>query len=142
MTGADKNVVEQSLRIKARPETVWKYWTDPQRICEWWGSAAQLDPQPGGVCRIEMGGGNVMRGEFVELVPFERLVFTFGWETSDGAPEIGPGESRVEVSLIDDSGDTILTLRHSGLPGSFSELHAAGWAHFLPLLVAAVQAPS
>jgi len=41
------------------------------------------------------------------------------------------------VTLIDDDGDTILTLRHTGLPDSVADMHAAGWSHFLPLLVAA-----
>lgn len=69
-------------------------WTDPQRTCEWWGTAAELDPRPGGACRVERGGGPVMRGEYVELVPHERIVFSFGWEPTDGAPSIAPGSTR------------------------------------------------
>ena len=137
MTETNTNIVEQTVRINARPETVWKYWTDPQRLCDWWGAAAELDPRPGGVCRVEMAGGPVMRGEYLELVPHERLVFSFGWEPTDGVPSIAPGESRVEVTLIEDAGDTILTLRHSGIPDAFADLHASGWSQFLPLLVAA-----
>jgi len=30
VTQRHNNVVEQTMRISARPETVWKYWTDPQ----------------------------------------------------------------------------------------------------------------
>ena len=137
MTEANTNVVEQTLRISARPETVWKYWTDPQRMCDWWGAAAELEPRPGGVCRIESDGGSVMLGEYLELVPFERLVFSFGWEPADGVPAIAPGGSRVEVTLIEDAGDTILTLRHSGIPDVFAEIHASGWSYVLPLLAAA-----
>jgi uncharacterized protein YndB with AHSA1/START domain len=133
------NVVEQTVRISARPETVWKYWTEPQRMCDWWGAAAELEPRPGGVYRVETDGGPVMRGKYLELVPYERLVFSFGWEPTDGAPTIAPGESRVEVTLIEDAGDTILTVRHTGILGAFAELHASGWSHFLPLLVAASQ---
>ncbi len=139
MTEANTNVVEQTLRISARPETVWKYWTDPQRLCDWWGAAADLEPWPGGLCRVEMDGGNVMVGEYLELVPFERLVFSFGWEPADGVPAIAPRGSRVEVTMIEDAGDTILTLRHSGLPEAFAALHSSGWSHFLPLLVAAAR---
>ena len=138
MTETNANVVEQTVRIKARPETVWKYWTDPQRMCDWWGAAAELDPRPGGVCRVEMGGGPVMRGEYLELVPHERLVFSFGWEPTDGAPAIAPGESMVEVTLIEEAGDTIMTLRHTGIPDAAAEMHASGWSHFLPILATAV----
>ena len=41
MTDAETAVVEQTLRINARPETVWRYWTDPARMCDWWGAAAE-----------------------------------------------------------------------------------------------------
>lgn len=138
MTDTDTRIVEQTLRIAARPETVWRYWTDPERMCEWWGSAAQLEPRTGGMCRIEMESGPVMSGEFVELVPHERIVFTFGWESMSDGPMIPPGSTRVEVTLVPDAGDTVMTLRHSELPAAYSDEHRAGWEHFLPLLAAAV----
>ncbi len=130
------NIVEQTVRISARPETVWTYWTDAQRICDWWGAAAELDPTPGGMYRVEMEGGYVMCGEFLELEPYVRLVFSFGWEQTDGLPSIAPGGSKVEVTLVEDAGDTILTLRHTGIPDAVAELHASGWSEFLPRLVA------
>ncbi len=135
MTEIDTRVVEQTLRIAARPETVWQYWTDPDLMADWWGTA-QLDTQPGGTCRIEMDGGPVMRGEFLELVPYERIVFSFGWEPGEGAPPVAPGSTRVEVSLVAHEGDTILTLRHT-LPAAQADHHQAGWAIYLPLLAAA-----
>ncbi|MGQ0774053.1 MAG: SRPBCC family protein [Pseudonocardiales bacterium] len=137
MTEPEPKIVEQTLRISARPETVWRYWTDPQRMCDWWGAAADLDPRPGGTCRVEMGGGPVMRGEFLELVPYERIVFSFGWEATDGAPAVPPGSTRVEVTLVADDGDTVLTLRHTGIPAAHADEHRSGWGHFLPLLAAA-----
>jgi uncharacterized protein YndB with AHSA1/START domain len=137
MNETDTALVEQTVRISARPETVWKYWTDPQQLCEWWGVAAELDPRPGGMCRVEMASGPVMLGEYVELRPYDRLVFTFGYEPAEGSPAIAPGASRVEVTLVEDAGDTILTLRHTGIPTVFAGVHAAGWTQHLPLLVRA-----
>ena len=134
MTQAETNTVEQTLRISARPETVWRYWTDPDRMCEWWGAAAELDPRPGGAYVVEMGGGGVMRGEFVELVPYERIVFSFGFEPAENAPPITAGSTLVEVTLAADGADTILTLRHSGIPAAHADEHSAGWSHTLPLL--------
>lgn len=122
MTEADTTVVEQILRISARPETVWRYWTDPTRMSEWWGAAADLDP---------------MRGEYVELLPYERLVFSFGWDPTEGGPGIAPGSTLVQITLTADGDDTILALRHTGLPTAAREEHRAGWGRFLPLLGAA-----
>ena len=138
MIDREGNVVEQILRIRARPETVWRYWTDPQRICDWWG-AAELDPKPGGIYVVEMGGGPTMRGQFIELVPHERIVFSFGWDPTPGAPAIEPGSTRVEITLLADDDDTIVTLRHTGIPDAAADEHDSGWSHFLPLLAAAVE---
>lgn len=142
VTDAQTAVVEQTMRINARPETVWRYWTDPARMCDWWGAAAELDARPGGACVIEMDGGGVMRGEYVELVPHERIVFTFGWDPHTGAPDIPPGSTLVELTLTADGDDTILALRHTGLPPAAAAEHRAGWSHFLPLLTAAAGAPT
>ena len=133
MTDIETTVVEQTLHIAARPETVWEYWTDPRLMCDWWGAAAQLDARPGGTCRVEMAQGSVMRGEYLELVPYERIVFTFGWEPGDGVPALPPGSSTVEVSLVAHEGDTILTVRHT-LPADLSALHQSGWGHYLARL--------
>ena len=95
---------------------MWHFWTDPERMCEWWGTAEELDARPGGSYVVEMGGGGVMRGEYLELVPYERIVFTFGWENTEGAPDVLAGSTRVEVTLVDDEGDTMMTLRHTGIP--------------------------
>jgi uncharacterized protein YndB with AHSA1/START domain len=130
----DTGVVEQTLRIRARPETVWRYWTDPRRMGEWLGVPSELEPRPGGGYRVAVGDGPVMRGEFLELAPPTRLVLSFGWEPTEGAPPIGPGSTRVEVLLAEEDGDTVLTLRHTGLPVDLTEVHHAGWARFLPIL--------
>ncbi len=137
MGDAGAETVEQTVRISARPETVWKYWTDPQRMCDWWGTAAELDPRPGGRWTVEMDHGPVMTGEYLELDPFDRLVLSFGYRPDDGSPPIAPGSTRVEVTFVEEAGDTIMTLRHSGIPRAFAGLHAAGWTSHMPDLIAA-----
>jgi hypothetical protein len=44
----------------------------------------------------------------------------------------------VEIALTPQEGDTLLTLRHTGIPAPAADEHRSGWAHFLPLLVDAV----
>ncbi len=139
MTDTGTTVVEQTVRIAARPETVWRYWTEPERMCQWWGAAAELDPQPGGLCVVKMAGAGVMRGEYVELVPYERIVFSFGWEATEGAPPVAPGSTLVQITLTADGDDTILVLRHTGLPAAARDEHQAGWGHFLPILATAAE---
>jgi uncharacterized protein YndB with AHSA1/START domain len=61
-------------------------------------------------------------------------VFTWGWEDPGSVP---PGSSTVEVTLEPDGGNTIVRLRHFGLPGGAEDPHAQGWEHYLGRLVVA-----
>jgi uncharacterized protein YndB with AHSA1/START domain len=128
--------VEKTVHIDASPATVWSFWTDPQRLAEWWAATAEVQAQPGGRYRIVMANGHIASGEFVELDPFTRLVFTFGWEQEPSSHALLPGASMVEVTLRPDAGGTDLVLRHT-LPATHAEDHGRGWAGLLGSLVAA-----
>ena len=54
-------VVEREVRIAARPETVFEFFTDPEKMVLWKGRQASLDPRPGGIYRVEMGDQIVAR---------------------------------------------------------------------------------
>jgi uncharacterized protein YndB with AHSA1/START domain len=71
----------------------------------------------------------------VVVEPPTRLVFTWGWE---GADEMPPGSTTVEVRLTPDGDATIVRLTHRDLPTPEQvESHAAGWGHFLARLAVA-----
>ncbi len=122
--------VEQVVHIDAPPETVWSFWTEPARLCEWWGVEADAVAETGGIFRVVMDGGPVMLGEFLELEPPRRLLFSFGWEGGAPGGPLPPGSSRVEVVLDDQAGGTLLTLRHE-LPAIHAPDHLEGWAFFV-----------
>ena len=125
-------VVEREVRIEAPPETVFSFFTDPQQMTKWKGQSATLDPRPGGIYRVDMNGENIARGEYVEVVPYSRVVFTWGWEGDDSP--LPPGASTVEVSLTPDGDGTIVRLRHLGLSPEQRQAHAEGWELYLPRL--------
>lgn len=127
-------VAEHEVRIEASPETVFEFFTDPEKMNRWKGSTAVLDPRPGGVYRVDVSPNDVAVGEYVELDPPRRVVFTWGWEGSEHVP---PGSSTVEVTLTPDGDGTIVRLVHRGLPEAAVPEHAEGWKHFLPRLVVA-----
>ncbi len=122
--------IEQVIRIEARPETVWDFWTDPARLCEWWGVEADAVVEAGGLFRVVMDSGPIMRGEFLELDPPRRLLFSFGWEGNEPGTALAPGSTHVEVHLEPDADATMLTLRHH-LPSTHAADHANGWALFV-----------
>ena len=108
-------------------------FTDPSLLVRWKGVEATLEPRPGGLYRVVMSpGGDVVRGEFVEVVPHSRLVFTWGFEGA-GAP-VPAGASTVEVTLTPEGDTTVVRLVHRDLPARALDAHARGWAHFLERL--------
>jgi uncharacterized protein YndB with AHSA1/START domain len=131
-----RDVVEREVRIAARPETVFPFFTDPDKMVQWKGRKAELDPRPGGLYRVELNDQAVARGEYVEIDPPSRVVFTWGWEGQESGPHaVPPGSSRVEISLEQDGEGTIVRLRHLGLPEESREIHGQGWDHYLSRLV-------
>jgi uncharacterized protein YndB with AHSA1/START domain len=130
---ADPSTVEQEVHVDAPPEVVFPYFTDPELLCRWQGTEATLEARAGGEYLVQLGPGNVVRGEFVEVDAPHRVVFTWGWEGEDHP--VPPGSTRVEVDLRPDGGGTIVRLRHSGLEGVWTERHAVGWTHVLDRFV-------
>ena len=120
------------LHIAASPEVVYSYFTDPGKMARWMGIDHKLDPVPGGEYRVDINGRAVAVGQFLELDPPSRLVFTFGW---DGDEAIPPGSSTIEVSLTPEAGGTRLHFAHRGLPSSRASDHGKGWGHYLPRLL-------
>ena len=132
-TQSASDVIELEVRIAARPATVFSFLSDAAGMARWFGSKVDLDPRPGGQIRVDINGRDITRGEIVEIVPDQRIVFTFGWESKDHP--VPPGSSTVEISLVEDGDGTIVRLRHSGLPADQAGGHKEGWQHFLPRLV-------
>src|SRR5207244_11513818 len=103
-----EGVVEHEVRVAASPDSVFEYFTDPAKMVKWMGTEATLDPRPGGVCRINPSGQGAVLGQFVEVDPPRRVVFTWGWESEMFATP--PQSTLVEVSLMLDGEGTIVQL--------------------------------
>ena len=95
---------------------------------KWIAEAALLDARPGGTFSLDVRG-NPARGEYLEVDPPHRVVFTWGIE---GSGDLPPGTSTVEVVLQPDGDDTVVTLTHRDLPtDDFRRSHQEGWSEFL-----------
>jgi uncharacterized protein YndB with AHSA1/START domain len=127
------DAVEVETRIAASPETVFDFFIDPDRMIQWMGRSAELDPRPGGGFRSEMNADAIVSGEYVAVEPPNRVVFTWGWNGEDSVTP--PGSSTVEVLLAADGDGTHLRLIHRDLPSAESaEKHGHGWRHYLDRL--------
>jgi uncharacterized protein YndB with AHSA1/START domain len=81
---------------------------------------------------VELNAQAPARGQYVEVVPHTRIVFTFGWEGDHNVP---PGSSTVEVTLTPEGAGTHVRLVHRGLlTATMREQHRDGWQHYLARL--------
>lgn len=120
--------ITKELYIECRPETLFRFFTEPDKLIQWMGTNVLLDPTAGGKYRIDINGHDIAMGEYLDVVPFERIVMTWGWQKSAVLP---PGSSTVTFQLSPSGNGTLLQLTHAGLPASEILAHTQGWDHYL-----------
>jgi uncharacterized protein YndB with AHSA1/START domain len=132
-------VYERELHVAARPETVWEFLVDPDKVGRWKGRPGPFDATPGGEYTIEVLPGHTARGSFVVVDRPRRLVYTWGWDPGPEGPNpVPPGSSTIEIELSPAGDGTTLRFTHRDLPSAeAAERHAAGWNHYLERLVVA-----
>ncbi|HEY6024288.1 MAG TPA: SRPBCC domain-containing protein [Pseudolabrys sp.] len=120
-------------RFNAPPAKVFEAWTDPEKLNRWMGGAeigtvrAEADVRVGGRYRIVMqkhgdSEEHDVSGVYREVVPNEKLVFTWAWKTT---PE---RESLVTITFKDDGGGTLMTFVHEQFfDEGARDRHQQGW---------------
>ncbi|HEX9085232.1 MAG TPA: SRPBCC domain-containing protein [Gemmatimonadaceae bacterium] len=133
----DTASAEPTLVIKrtfdAPRDLVWKVWSDPEQAKKWWGPdgftapVVELDARPGGKWRALMrspdGKDIWQHGVYREIVPPEKISFTFIW---DAQPD---HEMLVSITFAERGKKTEMTFRQ-GLFESADERngHEGGWS--------------
>ncbi len=132
MTLSEIDAVVSEVRIAATPQAVFAFFVDPDKMVRWMGSHAVADPRPSGVYAVDINPLTRARGEYLEVTPHSRVVFSFGWEDDETVP---PGSSTVEVTLTPDGDGTHVRLVHRGLlTADMREQHREGWQLYLARL--------
>jgi uncharacterized protein YndB with AHSA1/START domain len=131
--------------IDAPRDAVFRAWTDPEELRRWWGPGefatrhAEIDLRPGGdyLLVIQASGGDPMHlaGTFREVVPPERLVYSWRWVRGWA----DPAESIVTVEFEDLGERTRVVLVHDGLHDSPDpDGYRMGWESGLDKLAATI----
>ena len=128
--------IELQRRFRASPERVFRAWTQPLALREWWcpagwaASEIEIDLRAGGRYRIAMvragdaGPGVSVSGQFLEVRPPERLIYTWRWEGAFA----GMPETLVTLELSGSENETLLTLRHDNFTDTgLRQQHRSGW---------------
>ena len=132
----DVTVLQTRRTFPARLEVVFRAWTEPAALRQWFAVAegyttpvAEVDLRVGGRYRLGMQAPDsdrlmVATGAYREVSPPEKLVFTWRWES---APRDEPDTLvTVEFRQRDDATEVVLT--HSLFPGAAErDMHLEGW---------------
>jgi uncharacterized protein YndB with AHSA1/START domain len=134
-------VLELTCVLDASPERVFAALTTPGELAKWWGPQGfttpdiELDPRVGGGYRLTMqppdGDAFHLQGEYLEIRPPTRLVYTFRWE--EPVPDDRETVATLTLHAVGDT--TELDLSH----GEFATeerlaLHRDGWSDSLEKL--------
>lgn len=126
-------LAEASIHIEAPQREVFDLFTTEQGLRSWMAKEAAVDLRPGGRWRWVHDNDVVASGEYVEVDPYERVTFTYGWESGPYS-DMRPGSTTVEVRFEPIDSGTEVTVTHTGVPEPFREAHLDGWTYFLGLL--------
>ena len=147
----DAVVIERTF--DAPIDLVWQMWTDPEHFKNWYGPkgftvpVAEMDVRVGGkhlICMASPDGSMKMwtTGEYREVVPNERLVYTDSPADENGnvvspaamgMPDGYPATTEVTVILEDLGGRTKMVMTHAGVPAESGA--SGGWEQAFDKLV-------
>jgi len=158
----DKPDIVITRDFAAPRELVWRAWTDPTYLMRWWGPkhftapACHIDFRVGGryhFCMRSPDGQDFWStGEYREITPPERLVFTDSFADAQGnvvppayygMGDDFPEELVVTVTLEALDGKTRMTMRHKNIPaGEHREGALQGWNESFDKLAESLALPA
>ena len=133
--GSEKLSLEIKRLIKAPRDRVYAAWTNPAQLKQWFGPENVqthdfiAEVRVGGKFRWDLtsseGERMAVGGEYHELRPGRKIVFTWQWEDDEAWEN---NVSIVTVELTDRDDGTELRLTHERLPNEASrDGHTRGW---------------
>ena len=140
------NTVRLHRVLRAPPERVYRAFLDAAAMQKWLpphgftGTVHHLDAKVGGTYRMSFtnfstGNSHSFGGEYLELVPNERIVHTDKFDDANL-----PGEMRVTVTLKKVVCGTELNVLQEGIPSVIpTEACYLGWQESLTLLAQLVE---
>ena len=141
------NAIRLHRVLRAPPERIYRAFLDADAMSKWLpphgftGKVHQLDARVGGTYRMSFtnfssGGSHSFGGEYLELVPNERIVHTDRFDD----PNL-PGEMRTTITLKAVFCGTDLSVLQEGIPSAIPpEACYLGWQESLALLTQLVEA--
>ncbi|MGI9610092.1 MAG: SRPBCC family protein [Acidimicrobiia bacterium] len=116
--------------VPAAPLAVYRHFTDPELLVQWWPEQATVDERADGLYEFAWPGQDVrLLGQYIVTEPGSRLVFTWSFTHEPLAP------STVDVQFEAADEGTRLTIEHThGDDPDERQGYVDGWKHFVERL--------
>ena len=138
---ATPQAVQEELKvsrtIRASRQRVFRAWTEPELMMRWFVEAddemrvCRIDLRKGG--RYEFQGTSkgrpwTVRGEYLEVKPPERLVYTWTWNIDPSKGDATGDDTRVTIDFIERGKETDVVVKHERFATAQArDMHANGW---------------
>lgn len=133
-----KFTLQLSHNYKTSRDKVFQAWTKQEQLRQWWGPEGfrttidRMDVVEGGLYRFIMhapnGDNHIIGGNYVEIIPNEKLVFTWKWEHDGGEQE----DTLVTIEFFEQDRETKLVITHENFSTmEQAENHNKGWSSSL-----------
>ena len=129
---ASTDSVRIEVTLSAPLEAVWKAWTQPDQVTQWWGSdpngkgvSARMDVRQGGLFEISFVDGDqtehTCSGVYREVIESQKLSFTWSWKSEPGV------ESLVTLEMTPENNFTRVLFLHEHLGTGSQHNYLQGW---------------
>ena len=118
------NTFEKSYLLPYPLPEVYRHWVSNDTVIAP-AERMEIDAAPGGVYRLIMPGGMTMEGRFNEVLPEQRLSYSWHWQGDEET-------SQVRVEFAAAGAGTQVTINHTGFTSQTSyDNHAQGWDSYI-----------
>jgi uncharacterized protein YndB with AHSA1/START domain len=132
MEAQDKDLIKIDAIIHAPVAEVWRAWTEPNLVLQWFGSdphgkglKAEMDVRPSGTFEISFQNSDQTQhtcyGVYTGVYPLKKLSFTWNWKSEPGV------ESLVTVQLIAENNFALMQFEHANVGTASRHNYLEGW---------------
>lgn len=119
------NSLFKEIWINAPIEKAFASFTNAESMLAWHGKEVQVDPVPGGIYRVVFEDGTTILGEYIEVSPHSRVIYSANYNGID---------SVITIDFLPRDGGTLIKLQQVFDPAQDTSSFDHGWNYFLQIL--------
>ncbi|NET34403.1 MAG: SRPBCC domain-containing protein [Cyanothece sp. SIO1E1] len=119
------NSIHKEIWINAPIERAFASFTDAEAMLAWHGKEIEVNPVPGGIYKVTFEDGTTILGEYKEVSPHSRVIYSANYNGVD---------SLITIDFLPRDGGTLIKLQQEFDPEQVTSSFDHGWNYFLQIL--------